>query len=543
MTQQSVPGVVFEARARAGMQRGVNQLVDAVRPTLGPRPRIVAVEHTFRHNTPELLDCAGVIARRIIALPDRDADMGAMLLRNLLWRVHEEAGDATATAAVLFQAVFNRGVQCLAAGSDAMRLRRHLERGASAILEELDRQTLPIQGKDQLAQLAESLCFDEALAGILGEVVDIVGEHGSIEIRTGHGRTTERLYIEGACWPGGALAQQLLADQTRLRSDLGDVHILISDLDLDDPRLLMPLLTAAMQQGLHSVLLVAASLSDTTLAMLLAANRDPERFCVAAVRTPGAGLAEQAEAMEDLALLTGGRRLLKAAGDRLGGLALADLGRARRAWADRSRLGIIGGKGDPLALRRQIASLKAALASADSPLRRTALRERVGRLGGGSAVVTIGGSTESEITLREERARRACGLLRSALGEGVLPGGGAALLACRDRLRRELASGTDGEAQLAWRILLRAVEEPLRTIAGNAGYDPTAVLALLQETPAGAGFDARSGLIGDQAVAGIYDVAAAQKLAVRTAITGAATALTVGTLVHTRKPVSSAGQP
>src|SRR5690606_38942762 len=152
MTTQSIPGVVFASRAREGMQRGVNQLVDAVRPTLGPCPRVVAVENTFRHRTPELLDNAGVITRRIIELPDRDADVGAMLLRHTLWRVHEEAGDGTATAAILFQAVYNRGMTYLAAGGDGQRLRRYLERGLAAILAEIDRQTIPVQGQAQLTE-------------------------------------------------------------------------------------------------------------------------------------------------------------------------------------------------------------------------------------------------------------------------------------------------------------------------------------------------------------------------------------------------------
>jgi chaperonin GroEL len=543
MTTQSIPGVVFEARAREGMQRGVNQLVNAVRPTLGPFPRVVAVENTFRHKTPELLDNAGVITRRIIELPDRGADVGAMLLRHMLWRVHEEAGDGTATAAIFFQAIYNRGLQYLAAGGDGLQLRRQLERGMEAILAELDRQTLPIQGQAQLTALAESLCFDEPLARILGEALAIAGEHGLVEIRTGHGQTVERQYTEGAYWQGGALAQQLLTDQTRLRADLADVAVLISDLELDDPRQLMPLLTAAMQRGIGSVLITAASIADPIMAMLLAASRDPERFRAVAVKTPGVGLVEQAEAMEDLALLTGGRRLLKAAGDSLRGITLDDLGRARRAWCDRKYMGVISGRGDPRALRRQLAALKAGLEQTDDQLRRSALRQRIGRLSGGSATVLIGGATESEIALREERARRTAELLRAALREGVVPGGGVALLACRAGLRERLAASADLDEQVACRILLRALEEPLRVIASNAGHEPADVLARLQGAAPGVGLDARSGLVVNMADAGIYDVAAALKVAIRAAISGAATALTVDTIVHKRNPVSAGGQP
>jgi chaperonin GroEL len=319
--------------------------------------------------------------------------------------------------------------------------------------------------------------------------------------------------------------------------------VLISDLELDDPRQLMPLVTEAMQRGIGSLLIVAASTSDTITAMLLAASRDPERFQAIAVKTPGVGLVEQAEAMEDLALLTGGRRLLKAAGDTLRGLSVEDLGRARRAWCDRKYMGIIGGRGDSRALRRQLAALKAGLAHTDEPLQLEALRKRIGRLSGGSALITVGGATESEITLREERAKRTAELLRAALREGVVPGGGVALLACRGRLRTMLEASADLDEQMACRILLRAVEEPLRVIVSNAGHEPADVLARLQGAAEGTGLDALSGLVVDMAEAGIYDVAAAQKAAIRAAISGAATALTVDTIVHKRNPVSAAGRP
>jgi chaperonin GroEL len=534
---------VFHPRSHEGIQRGVNQLADAVRPTLGPCPRVVAVEQVSRSKAPELLDDAGVITRRIIQLPDRAADTGAMLLRHVLWRVHEEAGDATATAAVIFQAVYNRGARYVAAGGNAIRLRRHLERGLGEILDELDRSITRIEGKDQLAQLAESLCFDPPLARLLGEVFDIVGEYGQVDIRTSHGRGLERQYVEGMFWPGGVLSPHMLADQARLRTDLANAAILIGDLDLEDPRQLMPVLDMVMERRIPSLLIVANKLSDSAIALLLAASRDPERFRAIAARTPGTGVSEQAAAMEDLAILTGGRPLLKAAGDSPRGLKIGDLGYARRAWSDQRHLGIIGGKGDPRALRRHIASLRAGFKAADDPQRRAGLRQRIGKLMGGSAALLVGGSTDSEIAVREERARKTSELLRAALREGVLPGGGLALLACRGRLRRGLESSADLDEQVAYRILLDAVEAPFRAIVANAGHEAAAVMARVDCAAAGCGFDARSGQVVDMARAGIYDVAAAQKAAIRCAISGAATALTVDTVVHKRTPEASPGRP
>lgn len=542
MTAQRVPSVVFQPQTHRGMQHGVNQLVAVVRPTLGPCARVVAVENVLRHKSPELLDNAGLISRRLIELPGRSADTGAMLLRHVLWKVHDEVGDATATAAVLFHAVYNRGLTYLAAGGNAILLRRHLERGLAEILAELDCQTLPLAGQAQLAHLAESLCFDPPLAQLLGEIFDIVGEYGQVDIRRGHGRALERSYVEGVFWPGGVLSQLALDTALATRIDLANPAILITDLELEDPRALMLVLEPAMQRG-GSLIVVANKLSDATTGLLLAASRDPSRFHAVAVRTPGTGTAEQSAALADLAALCGGRALIGAAGDSLRGFKLADLGQARRAWADRAYLGVIGGKGDPRALRRHLATLRASFKAADEPAQRSALQARVGRLLGGSATLLLGGSTETELTVREERARKTADLLRAALRDGVLPGGGLALLACRQRLRAALAGSTDLDQQAAYRILLHALEAPLRTIADNAGHEASAVLARVERAAPGHGFDARNGEIVDMLAAGIFDVAAAQKAALRAAVSGAATMLTVDTVVHKRNPESAGGQP
>lgn len=543
MHRHSIPGVVFQPRSRQGMQRGINQMVDALRPTLGPRPRVVAVENVFRDKTPEFLDKGGLIARRIIQLPDRDADMGAMLVRHVVSRVHEEIGDATATAAVLFQAVYNGGLRYISAGGNAVHLRRYLENGLHEILDELDRFTMRLEGKQQLAQLAESLCFDQSLATLLGEIFDIVGEYGQVEVRRGQGRDSERQYVEGMYWSSGIHSPHMLADQTKLRTDLTNTAMLISDLELDDPRALMRVLDLAVEHGIRTLLIVANKLSDSAIALLVAASRDAEKFQVIAARTPGSGTAEQAAAMQELSILTGGRPLLQAAGDTLRGLKIDDLGRARRAWVDRSYLGVIGGKGDPRVLRAHIANLRAAFKSTDDPQVRTKLQQRIGKLMGGSATLLIGGSTETEIAVREELARQTSDLLRAALREGVLPGGGLALLASRARIRSLLDASSDPDQQAAFRILLRVLEEPTRTIITNAGYDAGAVLGEVERAQEGCGFDVRRGAVVNMADAGIFDVAAAHKAAIRMAISGAATALTVDVLVHKKHPEQTPGRP
>src|SRR5919199_3556337 len=414
MPKHLIPGVVFQPRAYQGLQKGINQMVNLVRPTLGPRPRTVAVENVSREKMPEVLDNAGVITRRIIQLADRDADMGAMLIRHLLWRLHEEVGDGTATAAVLFQAVFNRGARYIASGGNAMHLRRNLECGMREILDELSHMTVHLEGKENLAHVAESLCFDPTLARLLGEIFDIVGEYGHIEIRTGPGRDLERQYIEGMYWSSNILSPYMLTDQAKLRTELHNAAILISDLELEDPRQLMPVIDLATEAKIPALLIIANSVSDSTIAFLLAASREPEKFQVIAAKTPGLGVIEQAAVMEDLAILTGGRALMKATGDTLRGLKIEDLGHARRVWSDRFYLGVIGGKGDPRRLRRHIADLRARFKAADDAEARSKLRQRIGKLIGGSAVLWIGGGAQTQRAAREGMGDRTPRLLRAA---------------------------------------------------------------------------------------------------------------------------------
>ena len=541
--RQLIPGVVFQPRSHQGLQRGINHMVDVVRPTLGPLPRLVGVENTFRDKTPEFLDSAGVITRRIIQLPDRDADMGAMLVRHVLWRLHDEVRDGTATAAVILQAVFNEGLRYVSFGGDALQLRRYLERGLRVALEELDRQTVQIDGKERLSQLAASLCADPPLARLLGEIFDIVGEYGQVDIRKDHRRDLGRQYIEGMYWRSSMVSPYMFRDQTAQRTDLENAAILISDLELEDPRQLMPVLDMALDAEIRALLIVANKLSDSSIALLLAASREPEKFQVIAAQTPGQGKFEQADAMEDLAILTGGRPLLQVAGDTLRGLRVEDFGHARRAWVDRLHLGVIGGKGNPRRLREHVMRLRAQFQAAEDRKARTALQQRIGKLIGGSAILSIGGNSEVEITAREELARRTAEGLRAALRGGVLPGGGSALLACIPRLRCMLEVSDNPDELAAYRILIAALSEPLRAITANAGYDPGAIMFAIDQAGAGFGCDVRCGQVVNMAQAGILDIAPVQKAALESAVLGAATALTVDILVHKKKPKATPGRP
>ena len=531
--------VVFQPATYRGLQRGVNQIVGAIRPTLGPRPRVVAIDRILDERMPELLDDGGVIAKRIIQLPDRDEDIGAMLVRDVLWRLHDQVGDGTATAAVLFQSIYNEGVHYLASGGNAMRLQSYLEKGMRAILDHLTGMTVHVTGKEKLAQIAETICYDPPLAKMLGEIFDIVGEYGRVEIRPGRSRGLEREYVEGMYWERGLFSREMITDHSQVRTEFENAAVLISDLETEDPRQLFPALELAIRAEIPALMIVASKLSEGAIAFLLA-NKNPEKFQAIAVKTPGWGKDEQAWALEDLAVLTGGRPFIKVAGHTFSRIKRQDFGHARRVWADRHNFGVIGGKGDPRALRQHIATLRASFEQTEDTVLREKLLKRIGKLLGGSATLWIGGGTELEITTREELAKRAAAAMRGAMMEGVLPGGGVALLACHPVLQQMLDQSTDTDERAAYRILIKAMEEPIRTIISNAGYDAYEVMAQIklagpfdgaQDRP-GYGFDVTSGQIVDMMQAGVWDAAIVQKSAVYAAISSAAQALTIDVLIH-----------
>ncbi len=535
MTDHRSNRVVYQPETYRRLLRGAQTLVAAVRPTLGPRPRQVAVERiASRSQTPELLDNAATIGRRLMELADREADMGAMLVRHLLWRQTERHGDGAATAAVLFEAVLKAGVRYVVGGGNAMALRRGLTAGMEVVLGELTRLARPVAGKEQLAQVALTACHDPELAQLLGEIFDIIGEHGFLDIRPGQGRGLEREYVEGLYWDGGLHSRRMLpAGQLRVETE--NAAILISDLAFENPEDLAPTLRAAAEAGCGGLIIVATRIWDP-VAALCHVNTMPGKFQVIAVKAPGGDLTQRAETLNDMALLTGGRVFVETAGGLPKALDAGDLGRARRGWANLDYFGFVSGRGDPRALRRHIADLRAALQAARTIESREHIQTRIGKLLGGTAILHVGGLHEIELNARKEAAERAAKVVRSALHAGVLPGGGAALLACQTALRQGWRAATDTDSRAAYQILLTACEAPLRTLIANGGGDVSHVLAEIRQAEPGWGYDVESGRIADMDAAGIVDAAAVQQTASANAISTAALALTVDVLVYHRAP-------
>lgn len=519
-----------------GLLRGIEKLVGAVRPTLGPHPRMVALtSDTNRHHTPELLDDGGMIARRIVQLPDRDEDMGAMYLRHLLWKMREDYGDGTATLAVLFDEIVRQGVRYIVHGGNAMLLRKGLEEGARLVDRELYAMTAPAGGPEQLAQIAESVCADPAIAAELGEIFDTVGAYGHLELRKGNGRGLESEYLQGSFWKGELHSQTQATIPGERKAELENCAVLITDFNVEDMHQMVRMITEAKKAGADRLFLLCNGISEACIGFL---NSPQTRSVlpVIAAKTPGAQFEEQTAAMEDLAVLTGGTPLTKNAGENLESTRASHFGRARGAWANDQYLGITGGQGDPLLVKRHIRVLKSRHAAVETSSARDLLRQRIGKLTGGSALLWVGGATDAEMAVRQDMASRAAEAVRGAMVKGVLPGGGMALLACKPALQEASEQAVQEEEKAAYRILMSAVEAPMRAILANAGLNPDAAMAEVRFTPGGRGYDARRRAVITAGGAGIFDSASVTQAAAHRAIAGAALLLTVDVLLRHKKP-------
>ncbi|MBI5667452.1 MAG: hypothetical protein HZC41_05545 [Chloroflexi bacterium] len=536
MKARQKPGVVFQPRVHQSLQRGIAKLVGAIRPTLGPISCGVAIDPLNSAETlPEYLDDGGVIARRIIELSNRDEDMGAMLARSMIIRQHERLGDGTATVAVLFEAIFNAGLRYIAAGGNAVMLRRHLECALPVILDALDRMVTPLAGQAALTKMALTLCHDEEMAALLGEIFDLIGEYGRLEIREDYGRGLRREYVEGTYYYTGLMSRALLPDDAVTTLSFDQPAIFVCDFEVDDHRELFPVLQAAHSSGVRALVIVARNLSEKAVSLLVANNR-MDTFKVMAVKLPGLNPTERMEALEDLGRLTGATPVLSVTGDRLDTVTANHFGQARRVWADLRTFTIIGGQGDPRRLREHLQKLQAAYRNAPDVDDRKRVQQRIGTLLGGSVTLWIGGFTEPEINARKSRAERAALALRSAVEGGVVPGAGIALLNCGQLLKQRLAQATDADERAACNILIEALGVPARTILRNAGYDPSAVLADVQYEGPDAAFDVLTDRLVNTREAGILDSVQVLKASVRNAISTAGMALTIDSLVHLSRP-------
>lgn len=527
--------VLSQTHTREALKAGIDALAGAVTPTLGPLTGPVALDDAMRKGSPELLDDGGTIARRILQLEDRHADVGAMLLRETLWAQRERYGDATATAAVIYQTVYAEGHRFIKAGGDAMLLRQALETGLRVMLDEVRQQVRTLSTPEEMERVARSVSGDRDIALALAEIFDLLGPHGAIEVRDG-GRELGHEFYLGSFWESKVPSNIVFDGVVGERIELKNTAWLISDFELDDLGALVKLVTAVVQAGYESLAIVANSFSEQIIAAQ-GANSRMEGFRLVYLEPTGL-VDEQEAALEDLALIAGGQVLRTIAGHNPDGIRPEQLGASELAWVDRNRFGIIaGGGGDEQALGQEADSLETLYKNSDDERRQLLLRARIGRLRGGSAVVYAAGSSESEMRYQTDLITRTATAMRSALLDGTLPGGGIALLRSVKRLRERYEASADLHDKAAWQILMKAAEAPCRRLLANAGHEaPGAIVGDLLSAANGAGYDLLSGGIVDMHQSGVIDSAAAQMAAVRNGIGGAALALTVERIVHRVNP-------
>jgi chaperonin GroEL len=539
------PEVVFQPKTYQAIKTGVDWIANAIRPTLGPFPKVVMFEKFKSRQAPELLDDGATIARRIIQIQPRTPDVGAMLIRNALWKMHTEAGDGTTTMGVIYQAIVREGIRSIIQmHANPMLLRPGLEKGLEAILECLRRDTQVLTGKENIARIAQGMCQeDPEMADMLGEIFDILGPEGMIVVEGWQKTGIEREYIEGTYWHlCGWYSRLLVTDLSEMQTVFEDAALFISNMEFQDVNQLVPVLDACARAGVKRLVILGKEFSDAVIGLLVS-NNQAKTIETLAVKTPKYHEMDQVAAMEDISVLTGGKVFYAAAKENLENFKVEDLGHARRAWATQTLFGIYGGKGDLHRLRQYTNQLRRSIQEAreddyhTEEYQKDEIRKRIARLLGGAAILRVGGLTDTARETRKIIAERAVAGLRNAVQNGVVPGGGVALLKARSILK-ELIPANEDEG-MAYNILAKALEEPVRAIAENAGHNPDVIIDRLKDYPDGYGFDAREEKYVDLRASGIVDAALVIEKALQIAVSGAAIALTTDVIIHHRKPVES----
>jgi chaperonin GroEL len=529
------PAVLHSPEVEIHLKRGFDTMANALAVTLGPTQGIVLSE-AQNDARPEILSDAATIARRILALPDRSEDVGAMLLRNLVWRMQLKAGDGCATAAVLAQAIFDHAYRYKTAGANAVLLQRGLKRAAEAALEKLRQMAQPVGDEEDLSRVAETITAEPDLSLILGEMFDILGPEAYINIEDYVAPYLEREYQEGGRWAGRLSSPYLITDPARRRAMLTTCPVALYAGPVSAIDEVEPLLQLAAQSDRKRLVLLAHEIKGAALTALVANHQQKKVQTIAVELRRPAG--KRRTDFEDLAVLTGATILGPEIGRPLATVKATDLGLAKRAEADADSVVLVGDPQYAAAVRQQIEQLQVriqGLPPDDEALEE--LRFRLARLSGHVATLKIGAFTKAAREAMRQKAGRALRALPLALQEGVAPGGGVAYLDCIPAVKAVEAHGEE-----AWGvdILAQALEAPFRRIVTNAGVDsPATVLAEIRRQGAGTGYDALRGQIVNMAGAGILDAVGVLRLALMTAVSGATMALSTETIIHKRRPQTS----
>ena len=527
--------LLFHDQARERIQRGVDTLADAVGVTLGPRGRTVILEREF--GAPQIVN-SGVLVAKSIELEDRFENLGAQLLREVASRTSEMAGDGTTTATVLAHAMIREGLRYLAGGMNPMDLKRGIEEAVEAVVAEIHRLARPCVDSRDIAHVAAiSANNDRSIGDLLAHAIDKVGREGAITIEDGSGLVSELEVVEGLQFDRGWLSPYFINNAERQSAVLENAAVLLVDRKLSSLKDLLPLLEEVVKAG-RPLLVIAEDIdSDALATLVINTMRGTLKTC--AVKAPGFGDRRHAM-LQDIAVLTGGTVVTDETGLTLAKATLAQLGRARRVEVDKEHTTLIGGAGAAPAVADRVAAIRKERAAATSDYDREKLDERIAKLSGGVALIKVGAATETELKERKIRVEDALHATRAAVEEGIVPGGGVALLRARRVIDGLKGPTLDHDSGL--RIVARALEEPLRRIVSNAGDEPSVVLNRVDASDQPAfGYNAATRAYGDLLQMGVIDPAKVSRLALQNAGSIAGLILTTACLIASAPPKPAAG--
>jgi chaperonin GroEL len=521
--------LLFNERAREALRRGVDTLTQAVRTTLGPRGRNVALDKKWG---PPTVTHDGVAVAKELELKDPFENMGVQLLKQAASKTSDVAGDGTTTATVLAHAIVHEGLKLVAAGANPMLLKRGLDKGAQALVARIKEQAIPVTGRDEIRQIATVSSQDPEIGELLATVMDKIGRDGVISVEEGKSTILEHEIVEGMQFDRGYISPYFVTDASRMVAELNDPYILITDRKISAINDLLPILEQVLGSGRKDLLIIAEDVEGEALATLVV-NKLRGTLNALAVKAPGFGDRRKAM-LQDIAILTGGMVISEEVGRKLESVKLADLGRARRVVADKDTTIIVEGAGDRQAIQARIQQLRQQIETTTSDYDREKLQERIAKLAGGVAVIKVGAPTEPEMKERKARVEDALHATRAAVEEGIVPGGGVALLNAIPAL--EGVQTQFEEERMALKVLARALEEPLHQLATNAGEDGPVVVEQVramqrEHTNPHYGYDVLTGNYVDLIAAGIIDPAKVTRTALENAVSVAGLVLTTEALV------------
>ena len=514
--------ILFNEDARRALGRGVDALANAVKVTLGPKGRNVVLDKKFGAPT---ITNDGVTIARDIELADPFENMGAQLVKEVATKTNDVAGDGTTTATVLAQSMIQEGMRNVAAGANPMILKKGIELAVKTLVEEIKKKSIKVNGKADIAQVASVSAGDAEIGGLIAEAMEKVGNDGVITVEESKGLQTDLSVVEGMQFDRGYISPYMVTDPDKMEAVMNDPYILITDRKISAIADMLPTLEKVVKQG-KELLIIAEDLDGEALATLVV-NKLRGTFKAVAVKAPGFGDRRKAM-LEDIAILTGGTVITEDMGRKLDSVELEDLGTARQVRVSKDETVIIDGAGDNDAIKQRVAQIKNQVEETTSEFDKEKLQERLAKLSGGVAVIEVGAATEVELKDKKLRIEDALNATRAAVEEGIVAGGGTTLI---DILPALETLKEEGDVQTGINLVKRAVEEPLRQIAYNAGLEGSVVVERVKNTDAGVGFNALTEEYVDMVKAGIVDPAKVTRSALQNAASIASLVLTTESIV------------